>query len=181
MGIFDSIANAEARNDGGKNSWFKDGEYIVEVRRHSYNPATRNGDTLAIVEVVIVEVLRKAFDAEGNPISNTKGESVAWFNKLNLHPITGEPTDAGKRGAERLKGYMVEVLGGRPAGVTEEMVTPKVVMSLLGTEDEKEAGEQTDVAGLKLYARAYTTVSKKTGKSFTNVNWKALSDEEDGE
>lgn len=186
MGIFANITDVDAENGSSKNEYPKDGEYIVEIDRHVYNPATRNGDTLAIVEFTVLEVLREEFNTDGTNLSHNKGARVAWFNKLSViprGPEAGKLTEQGERGMKRLKGYLMQALGGAYAGVTEDMVTPKVAANAFGIDPETEEplGPDADraFAGIKLRVRFYTVVSKKSGKPFTNAQWAALDPEAD--
>jgi hypothetical protein len=181
MSIWQQSKEVVARNMGERRDWFQDGEYVVEIENHVYNPETQQGDIYAIVELVVVEVLRTARDPEtGDVVSNQAGDRLAWFNKLNINPATGKLTTLGERGMERVKGYLVQALGGSPEGVTEEHVTPEVFARAFGAEPDQDRvkSESAQFAGIKLRARAYTTESR-TGKLYTNVSWNAIPADEE--
>jgi len=165
---FFSGIEATEREGSNKGSWFSDGTYLVELSkfmaRESSHP-DREGQHIAIVEATVLEVHRST------EVSNNPGSKVAWFNVLERNN-KGKLTTKGERAMGRIKNFAAAALG----GVDDGAITSGVVGGLTEAVPEDSIGEGEALKGIKLLADVVTNTSQKTGKSFTNVTWAAVSE-----
>jgi hypothetical protein len=163
MGFFGGIDKVK-REGAGRVPWLsKDGVYLYEVDKFIVKASEhpdREGQPTYIVEGSITQVIR------GSEDSHKAGESRSWIQNGELNRA-GNLTQKGERALGRVKNFIAAVLGGvEDADIDEEVC-----------EGVAEGGGEA-IKGLKLVCNVITTVSKKTGKSFTNVTWDALAEDE---
>lgn len=149
MGIFDTIANADASSNTGV--YIQPGDYLLGIQRVSLFASKQDGSDVFVVEGKVLEVLLK-YEA-----SNRVGETVSMIRKASKNP-KGFASDA--------KAFIAAA-----AEISFDQVTANVVQRAV-------ANDGAMFAGMTMHAHAFNRETKNGG-NFTVVQWSVPSESDD--
>lgn len=168
---FAGVGDAD-RSGTKRNAFFAPGKYLVEVVKFVTfvgAKGTKNyGQSLALAEFKVIEVLESVEDEEGEVVSNTEGQDLVTINVLGRLP-NGELSEIGGYAMSRVKSFVAAAMG----NVDDEDIDADTVYSLtqagkLEYEGETiEYGEGEALKGTRLVA---TGKMNKKG-TFCNIYW----------